>query len=92
MGPRGPFSQNSPTPRVLLLSIKIDTVSFEKWFSYERRWISNGYPQGIPQGKKPSQSISENGMPMHADNLFFEMPCCILCSVRVPPNLGGFNE
>jgi hypothetical protein len=44
--------------------------------------------QGVPKVK--SQCISENGMPMHADILFYEMPCCILCSVRVPPNLGGF--
>jgi hypothetical protein len=52
------------------------------------QWV----PIGITQGKKPSQCISENGMPMHADILFYEIPCYILCSVRVPPNLGGFYE
>jgi hypothetical protein len=33
-----------------------------------------------------------NGMPMHEHILFSEMPCCTLCSVRVPPNLAGFYE
>jgi hypothetical protein len=78
---RGPYFQNSPNPRVLL-SGKINTIFLRKWFSHERRWVSNGYPYGIREWKKPSQCISENGMPMHADILFSIMPCTILCSVR----------
>jgi hypothetical protein len=44
MEPRVSFSQNFPTPRVVLLSIKIDPILKKKWFSHKRRWISNGYP------------------------------------------------
>jgi len=79
--------QNSPHPRVVLLSIKINTIF------HERRWISNGYciNRGYT-GKKTIKMHFRNGMPMYADILFSEMPCYILCPVRVPPNVGGFYE
>jgi len=53
------------------------------------QWVP--YPEGIHRAKKIKMHFT-NGMPMHADILSSEMPGCILCSVRVPPNLRGFHE
>jgi len=76
--------QNSPTPRVLL-SVRINTIFKKKmvfpWKEMGIQWV----PIGYQRVEKPSQCISENGLPMHADILFSIMRCTILCSVRGSP-------